>query len=121
MDYRSDVGICLSKSAYDLFQKSLTNIKDNTLKKLVNYLLSLVIKISRNNSGILFYWKSIKWSDLNPECVWVDDFLNTLNDDEFLKIIIGEDYNDIEIRGNYWNNPFNMSIERRITFLNTMY
>lgn len=42
--------------------------------------------------------------------------MEELDDEDFLFIRIGEDFEDIEILGRYWENPFNLDVVRTVEF-----
>ena len=46
----------------------------------------------------------------------VEDYLGDLHTEDYLFIRIGEDINDIEVCGDYVDNPLGMSMDRTISF-----
>ena len=67
----------------------------------------------------VWHWKAIKWYTCDPKYYPAVDFLDrllaTLDEDEFRFIRIGEDYDDTEVRGYFWENPFDLELARSIT------
>lgn len=67
----------------------------------------------------VWHWKTIKWYTCDPQYYPAVDFLDkplsTLDEDEFRFIRIGEDYDDTEVRGYFWENPFDLELARSIT------
>ena len=63
----------------------------------------------------LFLWDYLKWYDNYPDVRFIEDLMNELESDDFLFLRIGEDMNDNEEKGSFWNNPFALSILRTIT------
>ena len=43
------------------------------------------------------------------------DLMLELEDEDFLFLRVGEDMNDSEEKGSFWENPFELSILRTIT------
>ena len=68
-------------------------------------------------SGVeLYYWDTYKWYIEFPEIKWITDFIDSLSPEEYKFIRIGEDYDDIEYSGCFYDGPFNVSIHRKIVF-----
>lgn len=42
--------------------------------------------------------------------------MEELDDEDFLFIRIGENFEDLEIQGRYWENPFNLDVVRTVEF-----
>ena len=51
-----------------------------------------------------------------PEVDFVEKLMTELVDDNFRFIRIGEYYDDVEVRGCFWENPFDMEVKRHIDF-----
>jgi hypothetical protein len=66
----------------------------------------------------LYYATWIKWYEDYPIVQAVTDYLVSLEDDgkseDYLFIRLGEDYNDIEEEGEFWDNPFDLGWARKI-------
>ena len=71
-------------------------------------------KIDERTGFVVFLWKRKKWDDEFAEVAFVKAFMDSLPSDDFLFIRLGEDYDDIETRGNYRCNPQLVRITRKI-------
>lgn len=63
-----------------------------------------------------FHWDSVKWYLMFEEIACINSVMEELDDEDFLFIRIGEDFEDIEILGRYWENPFNLDVVRTVEF-----
>jgi hypothetical protein len=63
-----------------------------------------------------YFWPSLKWYPDFPDVIFVESFLETLEEDEYYLIRLGESDDDTEIRGLFWDNPFSMCLARSIAF-----
>ena len=118
MGYRSDVGLALSKSGALRLQEKL-NALDKTSESYIQAtnLLEYAHKHQKHDeSGAeLFLWDYLKWYEHYPDVHFMEALMNELESDDFLFLRIGEDMNDNEERGNFWDNPFELTILRTIT------
>lgn len=121
MGYYSDVALTLTKKGLKELQESLdaANITQKTkdeVKELFKY--SQKHSLDSSSGSKMWYWDSIKWYDYEPEYFpevdFISSFLNSLDSEEYLFLRIGEDLDDIETLGEYWDNPFDLGISRRI-------
>ena len=56
------------------------------------------------------------WLQMFEEIACINSVMEELDDEDFLFIRIGEDFEDIEIQGRYWDNPFNLDVVRTVEF-----
>jgi hypothetical protein len=73
----------------------------------------------KEKDGLRLYHSSwLKWYEDFEIVQAVESYLDELdeNEDRFLFIRLGEDGNDIEERGNLWDNPFGLGWCRKIEF-----
>ena len=118
MGYRSDVGLALSKVGADSLQKKLSSLdKDSETFFKVTELLKYARKHMKHEEtgSELYLWDYLKWYDSYSEVRFIEDLMGELEDEEFLFLRIGEDMNDNEEKGSFWDNPFELSILRTIT------
>lgn len=128
MGYRSDVGLVLSKNIADKLRKtikniSLTELTENnhhiTESMIINNIKSIlssadtVYKDEKTGSEV-YYWGWVKWYPESFRTIIIENILNDSDPDEYLYIVIGEEDDDIKIKGNYINNPFEMCLIRDI-------
>jgi len=111
MGYRSNVGLCFTKTAADLFNKS---VKELTSLSLIGAIDDIVLSATfyKSEEATAYVWPSIKWYSSEPDIGFIMSFLGNLESEEYFLIIITEE--DIETFGGYTDNPFCMSILRTI-------
>lgn len=63
-----------------------------------------------------FHWDSVKWYQMFEEIACINSVMEELDDEDFLFIRIGENFEDLEIQGRYWENPFNLDVVRTVEF-----
>ena len=110
MGYRSQIAVAIKQEVYQNFLKG-KNEGDN--EKIIS-LIQSTDKMSNLHGDILLYWESIKWYPGYPD---VDAFmlsLNSLNHEDYYFIELGEDVEDTTIQGSWWDNPFELTINRSI-------
>ena len=118
MGYRSDVGLALSKAgAFRLYEKLNFLDKNSDSYIQTTNLLEYAHKHQKHEkSGAeLFLWDYLKWYDSFPEIRFFENLMGELEWDDFLFLCIGEDMNDNEEKGSFWDNPFELTILRTIT------
>ena len=109
MGYYSDVALVLSPVAVKAFDKHIE--EDNGIKSLLD-----IATITKDKDGCrLYYWNDIKWYN-RKGLTELEDWLDTINDYEFILHIIGEDLEDTSTQGLFVCNPFDCRITRRIDF-----
>lgn len=72
--------------------------------------------IDSKSRAEFFHWDSVKWYQMFEEIACINSVMEELDDEDFLFIRIGEDFEDIEILGRYWENPFNLDVVRTVEF-----
>ncbi len=121
MGYYSDVGLALNKEAAIKFKNILDNLDEQSqeTKEIKSFILNDAKRRNNAETGEeLYIWYSTKWYTDDPayfpEITLTENFIKNLEDDEFLFIRIGENFDDIEIQGDYWANSFDFGFERRL-------
>ena len=64
----------------------------------------------------LYHVEGIKWYVGDPIIDAIEKFLRSLDPEDYLFLCIGEDLHDVESRGSFYNNPFDVFIARHIEF-----
>lgn len=114
MGYYSDVALVLSAHAT---AKLLTYMKNKPQNNININLINHPEKHLKDSSGEeLFYWESVKWYEDFPEVQWIEKFINSLKQDEYLFIRVGEFIDDVEELGTFYSNPFDVRFSRQIIF-----
>lgn len=113
MGYRSEVALVIKAQEYQKLVEGNPERIDN-VKSIIND-----ADIHKKDGAVFLYWDYIKWYDIpggDPDvCAFMSN-LNEIDEESWYMIIIGEDVNDIEINGSYYNNPFHLSLLRNISF-----
>lgn len=122
MGYYSDVGLALTKAGVDFLQAKLASSEvSEELREEVKSLLSYAERhYTDTASGAeVWYWDCIKWYDYKPDgfqdVCFIMDVLTELEETEYRFIRIGEEYDDTEVKGFFWENPFDLEISRGMT------
>ena len=59
-------------------------------------------------------WSYVKWYDDFKEVGFWEELMQELNEQDYLFSRIGEDYDDTEVQGYFWDNPFCVKLSRSI-------
>lgn len=111
MEPFSDITIFLSSFGLTKFNNKLAEAqKKLTKQELVAVQEMLEENVSNQTGqgygGHLFYWTRTAWDERHPLVSLMESVLAELESTEFSFLRIGEDESDFEIRGDYYNNPF---------------
>jgi hypothetical protein len=72
--------------------------------------------IKESDGYRLYHGTWLKWYEDYPAPQAVASYLADLEPEEYLFIRLGEDSNDIEEEGEFWDNPFGLGWVRQIEF-----
>ncbi len=115
MGYYSEVGLVLTANGSDKLTLALASTKDDTTRRELEDLLRYADqRIAAPLGEHAWYWNGIKWYSEFREITWLESLLQTLADEDYYFIRIGEDNDDIVVAGGYWENPFGMELNRSI-------
>lgn len=115
MGYRSDVCLCLKQKLVPRFDDLLST--DASDKSCVADLLGDAECITDTETGAsLWLWQDIKWYADYEDVSAMEHLLNLADDPDYLFIRIGDDSDDTEVQGCYWDNPFGLYLARQICF-----
>ncbi len=111
MEPFSDITVFLSSFGLTKFNNKLAVAqKELTKQELVAVHEMLEENVSNQTGqgygGHLFYWTRTAWDVRHPLVFLMESVLAELENAEFSFMRIGEDENDFEVRGDYYNNPF---------------
>ena len=115
MACRSRVGICVPEDIATEMQDSIVNLP----KRLKRDVLALFKEADVEIMDVRCHawcWDRYRWNSARPNIAFVENYLCELDYEEYLFIRIGEDINDIEVCGDYVDNPLGMSMDRTISF-----
>ena len=122
MGYYSEVGLALTHNGVNELHKRLELIKsDSDVVREVMTLLEYANQhyTDKETNAEVWFWEFRKWytgdPKYYPEIDFIDNFLDSLNEDDFRFIRIGEEYDDTEVLGGFVENPFDLELAREIT------
>lgn len=113
MGYRSEIGLTLKPAAVDLLQEMLNDpsIRQETREAAKDF-LEHPVKFFSKDGCKAYYWDWVKWYSGDvayyPEIWFMDKFLEEADVKDYYFIRIGENYEDIEQRGQDFDNVFAM-------------
>lgn len=118
MGYRSDVGLVLSKKAVAELKRRLDALDNNsnkqtTIRELMEYAQSHYT--DKNSEDEVYYWEWLKWYSDFPDVSFIERLMADLEVEDYLFFRVGEEIGDIEIKGEFWDNPFEFNILQTIT------
>lgn len=112
MGYRSQVGFVIAKKEGQIIPDFTTIDPDFTFD---------VVKDT--DDAIFYLTEDVKWYDNNadyPLVAKVSEYFDEMDaesrDSDYMFIRLGEDSEDMETRGNYWDNPFDFGYTRKLVF-----
>jgi hypothetical protein len=123
MGYHSEVGLCLAAQAQAKLESCLLNLansedaysleEETAIREFFN-----VAEIRKDEvSGVTaYYWPRSKWYSDYPEMRFIENFLNPLDAMEYYFLRLGDDEDDTEVLGGFWENPLKMALHRSISF-----
>ncbi len=115
MGYHSEVALTISSKCVEALENKINNCQNTAKSALCTLLENADEKGIDDSTGDKFwYWNWIKWYHDYPEICMLEEFMSSLDYDEYLFIRLGEDMNDTEIYGSYYDNPFEMHVHHTI-------
>lgn len=115
MGYYNDVGLVLTKEQnVQLKGGILLETNAGMIDKFLN-----TARHYKHSNDELYVWNSIKWYDY-PGVKYIENFIQKLiiNDKqkEYFFVRVGEDLDDIEESGEYFDNSFDLHINIEVNF-----
>jgi len=104
MGYRSEVAIGLTDDAARLLEAIM--LVDDEVADLVrsgNQTMPLASDPTREDRGGKLYWDWIKWYDMFDDVSKMENFLAILPDEDYKFVRLGEESDDVEERGHYYD------------------
>lgn len=129
MGYRSTVALVLSPAGAAALEKFMESVfeEDKDIHERVAAYFGEADVFRRTQDGASFYlWEAVKWYDNLPEYAgpyhvsrFLDDIFYMrvgISQSDYLFIRMGDDYDDLDLLGEFYENPFGVGIRREITF-----
>lgn len=112
MGYCSDVSFVLTGKATEKMKEEISKVKELEIaEKIKEFVYNQISHSADEESGCeMWEWTCIKWNDYFSEVEFINNFLNTLDEDEYYFLRLGENNEDYEIRGDFLDNPFKIDI-----------
>lgn len=114
MGYRSQVGMALTKSALDNMNKKLETVDESTRSAVEDFLDSADTYKHSDDGSEGYIWDLIKWYDEEPEVKFFDALFAEIDCSAYLFVRVGEDADDGESKGCFFNNPFGLHLVRKV-------
>lgn len=121
MGYYSDVTLALTKKGAAALKKRLSDssIPENARKETKDLLENSSKHVRDERTGTeIWHWESIKWYACDPqhfpEVDFLESFLTELEEKDYRFMRIGESYDDVEVYGNFLDDPFGLRLYRQI-------
>ena len=102
MGYRSDIGLALTQSAVQRMHQKLNSLDKNS--EAISVIKDFIIYSDKHHDD----------DDSAADVSFIENLLAELDWKDFLFIRIVEDYDDTEVRGYFWDNPFEIKLIREI-------
>ena len=119
MGYYSDVAIALTENGIKIFNQKLTSsdtIIQNDVSRLLDH--AKQHRCDAETKSECWLWYSVKWFTGDPVCYrdirFIESVLDKLDERDYYFVRIGEDTDDNEIRGLWFDNPFAITLCREI-------
>jgi hypothetical protein len=111
MGYRSDVGLAIQADALAKMIESDPSKSDK-----VRECLDCADEHLKSADGNhLFYWECIKWYCYDDQ-VALESGLNSLDSETYYFARIGEDLEDVEVKGYWWDNEWQFRVQRSLSY-----
>ena len=115
MGYRSHVGICLVQDAFNQLEAKIQTMPQ-ALQDEVRSLFEDSEFTREDEGDRTWYWEGFKWYSSDPDIAFLKGYLSDLDDEQYLYVRVGENLDDVEYHGSFWDNPFGMCLTRGIGF-----
>lgn len=117
MGYYSEVAFTITAKALE----NLRNLINNNELELALVTLEMLENadkhsIDEETKAEIFYWSASKWYHDFEEISCFHNALDELDFEDYLFIRIGEEFEDIEMQGYFWENPFGLDLVRTVEF-----
>lgn len=116
MGYYSEVALVFTAKGAETMRSMVNEQQPGMALRTRNFLEEAMYAVDSESLAEFFHWDSVKWYLMFEEIACINSVMEELDDEDFLFIRIGEDFEDLEIQGRYWENPFNLDVVRTVEF-----
>lgn len=119
MGYYSDVVLVLNPKGLAKLRKRLADPeKPEKIRQSATDFFKYADQHLTNKKAEAWFWDGVKWysndPEYSPEVYFIEDFLLELKENEYRFLRIGEDYDDVEVKGYFLDDPFGVNLSRQI-------
>ena len=109
MGYRSEVTLVVDREGFANLCKNISSDLHELVKMTDNFV--------QKEDAFLFCWDHIKWYEdgFYPEISAISNALRAMDNKHYHFCRIGEDREDVEENGSFWDNPFHTEIIREVS------
>lgn len=119
MGYRSKAALCLTAEGEQRLQKKLSEVEKTTSTDYFTTGKSFTenFAVRKDADGaVLRHWDWYKWYSEFPEIQFITEFMNELDYSDYYFCRIGENIDDIECTGGFYENPFMLHVFVDLSF-----
>lgn len=116
MGYYSEAALVFTAKGAETMRSMIGEQQLGMALRTRNFLEESMHAVDSESRAEFFHWDSVKWYLVFEEIACINSVMEELDDEDFLFIRIGEDFEDLEIQGSYWENPFNLDVVRTVEF-----
>ena len=121
MGYRSNVALAIKAEKIKYFLKAVA-LQPSCRDLFEASALEIFTEFDDidDENGIVFVWENIKWYSSYEDVQLIDKYIKEMdNSDElssYYLVRVGDEADDMECRGGWWTNPFNIQLISGFTF-----
>lgn len=119
MGYCSAVALCLNaeaeKKLHEYFNENQKSYNKEELSE-IEALIESPDTLKKEEGSVLRYWDWCKWYLEFPGVQFITNFLDELDYSSYLFCRIGEELDDIERDGGFYDNPFELNVSVDLSF-----
>lgn len=117
MGYRSDIYIALTEDGYLQLRDFFNNYLEEKNETVLDFEEINNPKYIEDDRSVFFSFTRCKWQEQhNPRVAAIMQGLETLNPEDYLYIRLGDNENDNDIRGEFFDNVFDLHFVRMVDF-----
>ena len=115
MGYRSEVALVMKKSLVDDLKEYMEQVTSEERDDIKDILCNANNIVSKDDA-ILYHWMFIKWYPVYLGILCIHKLLEASPAKDYLFLRLGDETDDIETLGSYYDNPFEAHTEVSIVF-----
>lgn len=119
MGYYSDVALCLTAKGMENLAVALAQAQQNEPENFTavkDFIGGIPDRKDQDSGAAAFLWEGLKWYSEFEDVAFVEKFIAGLEYADYYFIRVGEDDDDTEVKGGFWDNPLGMRLTRGIAF-----